>query len=63
MTCTHCGIDFTVEQSNEACSSCGSFGGCNLVKCPKCGYEQPRIPKWIEKLSTLFSDRKRIKTK
>jgi len=63
MTCTHCGNDFTEEQSNEACSSCGSFGGCNLVMCPKCGYEQPRVPKWIESLSKVFSNRKRIDTK
>lgn len=63
MTCTHCKSEFTIEESDKACSSCGSFGGCNLVMCPKCGYEQPKIPKWLEKLSGLFADRKRINTK
>ena len=63
MTCTHCGNEFTIEESNQACSSCGSFGGCNLVMCPKCGYEQPKIPKWLEKIAKTFSNRKRIETK
>lgn len=58
MTCTNCGNDFTIEQSNEACSSCGSFGGCNLVMCPKCGYEQPKIPRWVSRLANLLSSKK-----
>lgn len=61
MTCTHCSHEFTISESNEACSSCGSFGGCNLVMCPKCGYEQPRIPKWVETAARLFAKKTRLK--
>ena len=63
MTCTHCKNEFTEEESQAACSKCGSFGGCNLVMCPKCGYEQPRIPQWVEKLGKLFGNKKALKQK
>jgi hypothetical protein len=59
MTCTCCGTEFTIEESNAACSKCGSFGGCNLVMCPKCGYEQPKLPKWLVKLSSRITSKRK----
>lgn len=58
MKCTNCSYEFSKEESLEGCKGCGSFGGCHLVKCPKCNYEQPLIPKWVEKFSGLLKLRK-----
>lgn len=52
-----------MEEANEGCSKCGHFGGCNLIMCPKCGYEQPKIPAWVEKLGKFFGKRPSLKVK
>ncbi|HWP30113.1 MAG TPA: hypothetical protein VNK96_00060 [Fimbriimonadales bacterium] len=62
MKCGYCGYEFRIEEAEKGCEKCGSFGGCNLVKCPKCEYEQPKIPEWINRL-TDWLKKKQIKVK
>ncbi|MFM8322441.1 MAG: hypothetical protein ACKOC5_16125 [Chloroflexota bacterium] len=39
MTCSMCGHRFDPAQ-NVACGACPLSGGCQLVCCPACGFEQ-----------------------
>lgn len=48
MNCAHCRKDFTPNEAQKGCESCGLFGGCHLLKCPYCGYEQPREPGMVQ---------------
>lgn len=36
--CPLCGVSFD-EGENTACKSCPLNSGCNMIKCPNCGYE------------------------
>jgi len=38
--CGLCGLEFT--HGGQACASCAIGAGCDLVKCPRCGYQFPR---------------------
>jgi ferrous iron transport protein A len=49
--CAFCGHELTQEGIEKACRGCGAFGGCHLIKCPACGYEQPQEPRWLQKLA------------
>jgi len=45
VTCGFCGTDFSEEASRRACAACSLWGGgCNMVRCPRCGYEMPEEP-------------------
>lgn len=48
MKCAFCGCIYEQHQARTACQGCGLFGGCHLVKCPRCGYEQPQEPALIQ---------------
>ncbi len=37
--CGLCGLEFA--QGEGACGSCAICPGCDLVKCPRCGYQFP----------------------
>ena len=39
--CPMCGSDYDPAE-NLACPSCPFAAGCDLVKCPRCGYGFPR---------------------
>jgi DNA-directed RNA polymerase subunit RPC12/RpoP len=56
MKCSFCGFEFDEKDSVNACKSCMMSKGCNLIRCPNCGYEEPKTPKWIEK---LFGNKKK----
>jgi rubredoxin len=45
MKCALCGFRFTEEEGVAACSGCLLGGSCNLIRCPNCGYDNPREPK------------------
>ena len=47
MTCSFCQRQFNEDRAPLACKGCPSGGGCQNVKCPYCGYESPREPRWI----------------
>lgn len=39
-TCALCGARFT--HGGETCGACPLASGCDLVRCPACGYQFPR---------------------
>ncbi len=41
MKCSLCGLEFSKEDGISACRSCPLSKGCNMVRCPNCGYEIP----------------------
>ncbi|MGH7144431.1 MAG: ferrous iron transport protein A [Terriglobales bacterium] len=53
MNCACCGNDFEAAAARKQCRSCALFGGCSMLKCPRCGYEQPadtRLTRWLKNL-------------
>ena len=50
MICAFCGKTFDPQTARSACQHCATFGGCNKIKCPHCGYDMPaetRLVKWL----------------
>jgi hypothetical protein len=56
--CTLCGYEFNEEQARGTCRGCAFSKGCDLVKCPNCGMDIPRTPKWIEKLKSRIAKKR-----
>lgn len=50
VTCGFCGADFVEDPGQVACQSCPLGRGCGLMRCPHCGYENPKEPSWLGKL-------------
>lgn len=49
--CPLCALHFTC--GGEVCASCPLRGGCDVVRCPACGYTFPRtsqIVEWVRRL-------------
>ncbi len=56
MNCDFCGLGFDVTTSREGCAACSAWGGgCKYVKCPRCGYEMPELPGWVQKLRSFLN--------
>jgi rubredoxin len=53
MRCAFCGLEFNLEQAEEACSACPLVRGCHLIRCPRCGYEMPPEAKLLTYLRRL----------
>lgn len=53
INCGYCGDDFQEDPGQAACRSCPLSRACALVRCPNCGYENPKRPGWIDKLRRL----------
>ena len=51
MKCSLCGFHYSEQEVQTACSACPVTKGCQLLRCPNCGYETPPEPKWLK---TLF---------
>ena len=51
MKCSLCGSEFDEANPNThaACQGCGFVKGCDLIKCPRCGFENTSEPKWLKK--------------
>lgn len=56
--CGMCGHEFEEDRSQPVCRSCPVGDGCGLMRCPRCGYENPRAPKWLSVLRRLFRGKK-----
>lgn len=50
VTCGFCGEEFVEDRSQAACQACPLSRACGLVRCPHCGYENPKQPAWITRL-------------
>lgn len=59
MTCVACGFGFDEETAKNTCDSCAAKGGCGLARCPRCGYEQGRLPRPLARLMAWWSGRRR----
>jgi hypothetical protein len=49
--CSLCGCRF--EHAGRVCGSCPMSTGCDLVKCPHCGFQFPRssrIVQWLRRI-------------
>ncbi len=44
--CGLCGTKFT--HGGQACGACPLNAGCDLVKCPSCGFQFPRSSKLVD---------------
>ena len=45
-SCSLCGSRFT--HGTMVCTSCPLNAGCDIIKCPNCGYQFPRSSKLVE---------------
>jgi hypothetical protein len=52
MRCPFCERKFEEEQARKGCTVCPLTKGCQMLRCPHCGYEMPREPDWIKRLKS-----------
>lgn len=50
ITCGFCGTRFDEDPSQATCQACPLSKACGFVRCPSCGYENPKPPRWISKI-------------
>ena len=50
MICGFCHQEFRPEEAEKTCQAC-PLRGCGLLRCPRCGYEMPREPGWVQWLN------------
>jgi rubredoxin len=59
MKCSLCGYEFEEDAAQESCKGCPVSRGCNMVKCPNCGYDEPKEPRLIKALRKLFKGKRK----
>ncbi len=59
MICGLCGKEFDEAGGAKTCARCSMFGGCQMLKCPHCGYEMPRETKLVKWIRQWKANRKR----
>lgn len=47
MRCEFCGQDYRAADAAAACGGCPLRRGCAKTRCPHCGYEAVRTPRWL----------------
>jgi predicted amidophosphoribosyltransferase len=52
-TCALCGARFT--HGTLVCVSCPLNAGCEVVKCPACGYQSPRRSRVVDFVRGIFT--------
>ena len=50
VTCGFCGHAFVEDRSQATCQACPLHKACGLMRCPNCGYENPKQPGWIARI-------------
>ncbi|MFZ2654558.1 MAG: hypothetical protein WAX69_06540 [Victivallales bacterium] len=55
MRCSLCGNEFDENSAASSCEGCIMAKKCRMVKCPNCGYETPKEPEWIKRISRRLS--------
>jgi hypothetical protein len=53
--CGFCDRTFMQDEAQPTCASCPLRGGCQLVRCPHCGYENPTEPAWLSRVRGWFA--------
>ncbi|MEJ2502773.1 MAG: hypothetical protein P8177_05555 [Gemmatimonadota bacterium] len=48
VTCGFCGTEFVEDVGQPTCEACPLSKACGFVRCPECGYENPRPPRWLD---------------
>jgi hypothetical protein len=56
VTCGYCGIEFEEDRGQPTCKNCPLARGCSAVRCPNCGYENPVVPAWVQRLRQWVSN-------
>ncbi len=57
LECPLCSLQFACGE--EVCASCPLNAGCDIARCPRCGYSFPRtsqIVEWVKRLSHRFRE-------
>ena len=54
VSCGFCAFEFEENRAQPACKACPVGSDCGLIRCPRCGYENPSTPGWIAALRRLF---------
>lgn len=62
MRCGFCGFEFPEEEGIRGCGKCGMPGGCRMVRCPRCNYENPPESKALKKLKKFLIQEDRSDT-
>jgi len=55
--CGFCGHEFREEEGIRGCGQCGMPGGCKMVRCPSCNYENPPETAIVKKIRKVFGKR------
>jgi hypothetical protein len=63
VTCGFCGFEFEEDRTQSACRACPLGSDCGLVRCPRCGYENPGTPRWIAFLKKKLEKRTTASTR
>jgi hypothetical protein len=56
-TCSLCGARFT--HGTLVCVSCPMNVGCEVVKCPSCGFQSPRRSRIVDAIRRMFGSGER----
>jgi len=54
--CALCGTAFDLADASSSCKGCVLATGCDLIRCPNCGYETPKEPRWLKKIFKKTDD-------
>jgi hypothetical protein len=57
LECPLCSVQFSCGE--EVCKTCPMNAGCDIVRCPGCGYSFPRTSKiveWVRRLALRFRE-------
>lgn len=55
LRCAFCARTFREEDAQPACAACPLRGGCQLARCPHCGYENAVAPAWLHRVRDWFA--------
>jgi hypothetical protein len=53
--CGFCSREFEPDEAQPACASCPLRSGCQLVRCPHCGFENAQTPPWLSRVRTWLA--------
>ncbi len=51
--CPFCGLEYTDEELVSTCRECPMAAGCEMKRCPRCGYEVPRPSRLLAAIESI----------